>query len=83
MKGTLTIAGKKVDKNEKRSYLHQGIGYRAFKKTVQMADTVRVNGAFLVDGILTVELENVIPEEKLPKKIPIVAQKQQTELLQE
>ncbi len=81
--GTLTIAGKKVDKNEKRSYLHQGIATRSFRKTVQIADTVRVNGAFLVDGILTVELENVIPEEKLPKKIPIVAQKQQSKLLQE
>jgi molecular chaperone IbpA len=81
VKGVLTITGKKVDKNDNRSYLHHGIGYRSFKKTVQMADTVRVNGASLEHGILTVELENIIPEESLPKRIPIVAKKQQ--LLQE
>lgn len=79
-KGVLTITGKKTDKNDNRSYLHHGIATRSFKKTVQMADTVRVNQASLQDGILTVELENIIPQENLPKRIPIVAKKQ---LLQE
>lgn len=80
VKGVLTIIGKKTDKNDNRSYLHHGIATRSFKKTVQMADTVRVNQASLQDGILTVELENIIPQENLPKRIPIVAKKQ---LLQE
>ena len=34
-------------------------------------DTIVVNGATLEDGILTVQLENVIPEEKKPRKIDI------------
>jgi molecular chaperone IbpA len=34
-------------------------------------DSIVVNGADLSDGILTVKLENVIPEEKKPRKIEI------------
>ena len=82
VKGTLSISGKK-DKNENRSYLYCGIANRSFKKTFHLAETVRVNGAGLSDGILTVELENIIPEEELPKRIPVVAGKQQSKLLQE
>jgi len=83
VKGVLSISGKKKEKNENYSYLHCGIANRSFKKIFHLAETVRVNGAVLSDGILTVELENVIPEEELPKRIPIVAGKQQSKLLQE
>jgi molecular chaperone IbpA len=73
VKNQLEISGKKTEKDANRSYLHQGIGTRSFKKTVHMAATVQVKGASLADGILTVELENVIPEENLPKRIPIAS----------
>ena len=69
--GTLTISGQKHPVDENRSYLHRGIGTRSFKKVVRLADTVQVIGASLEDGILTVKLQNIIPEEKLPKRIPI------------
>jgi len=89
VKNQLEISGKKTDKDENRSYLHHGIGTRSFKKTVHMADTVQVKGASLSDGILTIELENIVPEENLPKRIPIVSGGKKkvlpskTELLQE
>jgi molecular chaperone IbpA len=73
LKGELTISGKKATVDENRSYLHRGIGTRAFKKVVRLADTVQVDGAALENGILTVKLVNVIPEEKLPKRIPIAS----------
>ena len=73
VKKQLEISGKKTNKDENRSYLHQGIGTRSFKKVVHIADTVQVKGATLADGILTVELENVVPEENLPKRIPIAS----------
>ena len=73
VKNQLEISGKKVDKDENRSYLHHGIGTRSFKKTVHLADTVHVRGATLSDGILTVELENIVPQENLSKRIPIVS----------
>lgn len=73
VKNQLEISGKKTDKDANRSYLHHGIGLRSFKKTVHLASTVQVKGATLADGILTVELENIVPEENLPKRIPIVS----------
>jgi molecular chaperone IbpA len=71
LKGELTISGKKATADANRSYLHQGISARAFKKVVRLADTVQVDGAGLENGILTIKLVNVIPDEKLPKRIPI------------
>ena len=73
VKNQLEISGKKLEKDENRSYLHQGIGLRSFKKTVHLASTVQVQGANLENGILTVELENIVPEENLPKRIPIAS----------
>lgn len=69
-KNTLRINGKKADKDE-REYISKGIAGRSFSREFVLADTVVVRGASLVDGILTVELENVIPEEKKPRKIAI------------
>ena len=68
--GVLHIKGTK-ETAENVNYLHRGIAYRSFHKTIQLADTIEVIGASLENGILTVELENIIPEEKKPKKIPI------------
>lgn len=68
--GVLTIEGRKEEDDEK-TYLHKGISARAFRRTFTLADTIVVNGANLADGVLTVKLENVIPEEKKPRKILI------------
>lgn len=66
----LSISGK-MEKSENKNYLHHGIATRSFHKTITVTDTVEVVGAELHNGILSVNLKNVIPEEKLPKKIPI------------
>jgi molecular chaperone IbpA len=68
--GVLTVEGKK-DGDDEKNYIHKGISARAFRRTFTLSDTIVVNGADLTDGILTVELENVIPEEKKPRKINI------------
>lgn len=52
-------------------YLHRGIATRSFHKTIQLADTIEVESASLENGILRVFLQNIIPEEKKAKKIPI------------
>lgn len=54
-----------------REYLHKGIAARSFEVAYTLNDTVVVKGADIVDGLLTIRLENVIPEEKKPRKIPI------------
>jgi molecular chaperone IbpA len=66
----LSIKGK-MEKLDDKNYLHRGIATRSFHKTITVTDTVEVVGAELHNGILSVNLRNVIPEEKLPKKIPI------------
>ncbi len=68
-KSRITIAGSIGTSDG--TYLHQGIANRSFSKTWTVADSVEVLGAELNGGILRVELESVIPEEKKPKKIAI------------
>ena len=53
------------------TYLHQGIANRSFRRIWTVSDSVVVHGAELSGGILRVELESIVPEEKKPKKIAI------------
>ena len=71
---TLTIKSKDkkeevLDKDE--SVLHRGISQRSFKRSFTVAEDVVVKGADLKDGLLSVKLERIIPEEKKPKFIDI------------
>jgi molecular chaperone IbpA len=68
----LTIKGEQAnDLNAEVEYLHRGISARNFLRTFTLADHVEVTGAIVSDGILTVKLERIIPEEQKPKKIAI------------
>ena len=78
--GVLTIAGDK-NSDDVGNYLHRGISARSFRRTFTLSDTIVVNGANLDNGILTVVLENVIPEEKKPRKITIDNGNHKAELL--
>ena len=66
----LKIVGKKEERDE-RTYVTKGIAGRSFSRDFTLADTIVVRDADLVDGILSVHLENVIPEERKPRKIAI------------
>ena len=52
-------------------YLHKGISARAFTRSFTIADDVVVKGATYENGLLNVELERIIPEEKKPRLIEI------------
>ena len=69
----LTIKGEKAATEEAdgREYLHRGISARTFIRTFTLADHVEVKEASVSNGILTIALEHVIPEEKKAKKIQI------------
>jgi len=69
-KNSLKIVGKKADKDE-RKYLAKGIAGRQFTRVFLLADTVVVNDAVLADGILSVYLENIVPEEQAARKVPV------------
>lgn len=78
--GVLYVEGNQGDNDEKH-YLHRGLSARSFRRSFTIADTIVVNGADFVNGILTISLENVIPEEKKPRKIPIHDGNQKAEML--
>lgn len=69
--GVLEVIAEKAAHRDEGEYLHKGISARAFRRAFTLSDTIIVNGADLVNGILSIELENVIPEEKKPRKINI------------
>ena len=52
-------------------FLHQGLASRPFTRTFNLADNVEIRGATLLNGILKIALEAIIPEHKKPKKIDI------------
>ena len=65
----LTISGELGDKDN--GFVHQGISQRKFTRNFVLADDVVVKGADLKDGLLSVKLERIIPDEKKPKIIDI------------
>jgi molecular chaperone IbpA len=71
--GVLTIAGHSEDGPTKQSYLYQGIAARDFQRQFQLAEHVEVRSARLENGLLHVELERIVPEEKKPRRIAINA----------
>ena len=71
---TLTVRTKKVQKSENKDgdeIIHRGISQRSFSRSFTVADDVKVNGAELKDGLLTIDCEKIVPEIKKKKLIPI------------
>ncbi len=68
---TLTVAGRKTPGEEARKFLHRGIAERSFERRFSLADHVRVDGARLENGLLTIELVRELPEAMKPKRIAI------------
>jgi molecular chaperone IbpA len=73
--GVLSVAGKREGEKESTQprYLHQGIAGRSFERRFQLAENVEVKGAQLENGLLHVDLERIVPEEKKPRRITIGA----------
>ncbi len=70
--GQLVVRSKDNDKDEDSdSFVHKGIARRSFTRSFSLADDVIVKGADLKDGMLIIDLERVIPEEKKPRLIQI------------
>ena len=71
--GQLVIRSKENEKEEEKSesFVHKGIARRSFMRTFSLSDDIIVQGADLKDGMLIVDLERVIPDEKKPRLIQI------------
>jgi len=65
----LIISGKSQDDND--NFLFKGIANRAFTRTFFLDDTIEINDAAMMNGMLKIALEKIIPEHKKPKKIEV------------
>lgn len=77
-KGVLTVSGGKRDASDNVTYLHQGIAQRAFKLSFRLADHIEIKAAALNNGLLSIDLLRVVPEEAKAKRIPINGAQQAT-----
>lgn len=75
--GVLNVSGsiKRKETEEGVKLLHKGIGTRAFRQSFRLADYIEVKGAEMQDGMLSIELARIIPEEKKPRLIPIAGER--------
>ena len=67
----LVVQGRKADDTTGGEFLHVGIAQRGFERRFELADYVRVDGADLADGMLTIDLVREVPDAVKPKKIVI------------
>lgn len=77
-KNRLTVRGsqtRNIDDSTPIEYVHKGISSKAFEKSWPLAEHVEVRAATVKNGILSIALERLVPEEAKPKKIAIEFQK--------
>ncbi len=67
----LIVKGKAKEDEDQSNYLFNGLANRAFTRTFALNDQVEIKGAALVNGLLQIGLERIIPEHKKPKKIEV------------
>ena len=71
----LTVKTKKIDKAVEKDMdgeiIHRGISQRSFSRSFTIADDIKVEGAEIKDGLLTIICEKIVPEQKKRKLIPI------------
>jgi molecular chaperone IbpA len=72
----LSVHGKREGEKDNapgKHYLYQGIAGRTFERRFQLAENVEVKGAQVENGLLHIDLERIVPEEKKPRRIVINA----------
>ena len=79
-KGVLSVSGSKreTSTDDSVTFLHQGIAQRAFKLSFRLDDHIEIKGANLSNGLLSIDLHRVVPEEAKAKRIPINGDQQAT-----
>ena len=68
--GTLSVRSVKENSDDD-SAVYRGISYRKFERKFTLADDLVINGAKLENGMLTIDLERIVPEEKKPRLITV------------
>jgi len=58
----LRVTSKHEEPDSTRTYLHKGLSKRSFNRSWQLSEDVRVKDVLFTDGLLTIDLEKIIPE---------------------
>jgi molecular chaperone IbpA len=69
----LSIVGQRTkDVDASVEFLHRGLALRDFERTFTLAEHMKIISAEIKNGILTIQIERIIPEEHKPRVIDIV-----------
>lgn len=69
--GKMVIRGNIKNNDDDSNFLFKGLATRAFTRTFALDDQVEVKDAEMLNGMLKIFLERIIPEHKKPKKIEV------------
>ena len=69
--GKMIIKGNAHGTDQEENFLFKGISNRAFTRTFALEDQIEVQDAAMLNGMLKIFLERIIPEHKKPKKIEV------------
>jgi molecular chaperone IbpA len=70
---SLLVSGQKKADPGQHTLLHQGIAFRNFRQSFNLAEHVKVAAANLENGLLTIDLVREVPEQLKPRRIEIVS----------
>jgi molecular chaperone IbpA len=68
--GTLIIKGEIVEVTD-AEVVHKGIAGRKFTRTFALGEYMEVTGAEMKDGMLHIDIDRIVPEDKKPKEVTI------------
>jgi molecular chaperone IbpA len=71
-KNQLIIKGEK-EQREDVEYLHRGLAYRSFEKSLTLGEYMQVGNASIKDGVLRIALTRIVPEALKPRKIQVIS----------
>ena len=69
--GVVSVRSKEDKDTAEAEYVHRGIARRSFARKWTLSDDMVVNGAEFQNGLLNINLEKVVPDEKKPRIVPI------------
>ena len=69
--GVLSVRSKEDKDTVETEYVHRGIASRSFSRSWTLSDDMIVNGAEFQNGLLNINLEKVVPDEKKLRIVPI------------
>jgi molecular chaperone IbpA len=69
--GVITVRSTYDESVNGGNFVHQGLSFKKFTRKFTVADDIVVNGASMVNGMLSIDLERIVPEEKKPRLVEI------------